>query len=147
MQLPLSYRRFIRVTVQEETWQMMLWWWRNYGGRHWILLLLKGVQFHSLMWRNKNLLCQGGQGQKQEQLRPCNCYICNCLPSINQNGGGGGGAISDQSAINGGGGAVLVALVFNQNAVKIDSNEYIWWKANARETKEELIDRELKFLD
>ncbi|RYR20032.1 hypothetical protein Ahy_B03g065116 [Arachis hypogaea] len=30
---------------------------------------------------------------------------------------------------------------------KIDSNEYIWWKANARETKEELIDREPKFLD
>ncbi|XP_020973196.1 uncharacterized protein LOC110269590 [Arachis ipaensis] len=29
----------------------------------------------------------------------------------------------------------------------IDSNEYIWWKANARETKEELIDREPKFLD
>ncbi|RYQ95334.1 hypothetical protein Ahy_B08g090531 [Arachis hypogaea] len=28
-----------------------------------------GVQFHSLIWRNKNLLCQGGQGQEQEQLR------------------------------------------------------------------------------
>ncbi|RYR15067.1 hypothetical protein Ahy_B04g071806 [Arachis hypogaea] len=33
------------------------------------------------------------------------------------------------------------------NWIKIDSNEYIWWKANARETKEELIDREPKFLD
>ncbi|XLU57512.1 hypothetical protein S245_052160, partial [Arachis hypogaea] len=61
--------RFIRVTIPEETWQIVLWWWRNYGGRHWILLLLKGAQFHSLMWRNKNLLCQGGQGQEQEQLR------------------------------------------------------------------------------
>ncbi|XP_072065665.1 uncharacterized protein [Arachis hypogaea] len=69
MQLPPSCRRFIRVTVPEETWQIVLWWWRNYGGRHWILLLLKGVQFHSLMWRNKNLLCQGGQGQEQEQLK------------------------------------------------------------------------------
>ncbi|RYR14538.1 hypothetical protein Ahy_B04g071136 [Arachis hypogaea] len=69
MQLPPSCRRFIRVTIPEETWQIVLWWWRNYGGRHWILLLLKGVQFHSLMWRNKNLLCQGGQGQEQEQLR------------------------------------------------------------------------------
>ncbi|XP_029145388.1 phosphoglycerate mutase-like protein 1 isoform X4 [Arachis hypogaea] len=29
----------------------------------------------------------------------------------------------------------------------IDSNEDIWWKANARETKEELTDRGLKFLD
>ncbi|XLT05917.1 hypothetical protein HN51_044666, partial [Arachis hypogaea] len=70
MQLPPSCRRFIRVTIPEETWQIVLWWWRNYGyGRHWIFLLLKGVQFHSLMWRNKNLLCQGGQGQEQEQLR------------------------------------------------------------------------------
>ncbi|XP_072075380.1 uncharacterized protein [Arachis hypogaea] len=68
MQLPPSCRRFIGVTVPEETWQIVLWWWRNYGGRHWILLLLKGVQFRSLMWRNKNLLCQGGQGQEQEQL-------------------------------------------------------------------------------
>ncbi|XP_057747581.1 uncharacterized protein LOC130966773 [Arachis stenosperma] len=78
---------------------------------------------------------------------PCNCCSCSCLPSINQNGEGGGGAILDQSAINGGGGAVSVALVFNQNVAKIDSNEYIWWKANARETKEELIDREPKFLN
>ncbi|XP_025629896.1 uncharacterized protein [Arachis hypogaea] len=69
MQLPLSCRRFIRVTIPEDTGQIVLWWWRNYGGRHWILLLLKVVQFHSLMWRNKNLLCQGGQGQEQEQLR------------------------------------------------------------------------------
>ncbi|MED6145574.1 hypothetical protein PIB30_026433 [Stylosanthes scabra] len=29
----------------------------------------------------------------------------------------------------------------------IDSNEDIWWKANARETKEELTDRGLKFMD
>ncbi|XLT44560.1 hypothetical protein HN873_037164 [Arachis hypogaea] len=88
---------------------------------------------------------------------PCNCCRCNCLPSINQNGGGG---------------SVSVSLVFNQNACcqdrddfgiccilpkfctcscpsypSLDSNEYIWWKANARETKEELIDRERKFLD
>ncbi|RYR15074.1 hypothetical protein Ahy_B04g071812 [Arachis hypogaea] len=74
--LPPSCRRFIRVTIPEETWQIVLWWWRNYGGRHWILLLLKGVQFHSLMWRNKNLLCQGGQGQEQEQLRLVFVFEC-----------------------------------------------------------------------
>ncbi|QHN92879.1 uncharacterized protein DS421_17g587780 [Arachis hypogaea] len=37
---------------------------------------------------------------------PCNCYSCNCLPSINQNGGGG---------------AVSVALVLNQNAGKVET--------------------------
>ncbi|RYR62574.1 hypothetical protein Ahy_A04g020270 [Arachis hypogaea] len=31
--------------------------------------------------------------------------------------------------------------------LQINSNEYIWWKANARETKEELINRGPKFLD
>ncbi|RYR38409.1 hypothetical protein Ahy_A09g043453 [Arachis hypogaea] len=41
---------------------------------------------------------------------------------------------------------------FSQNpalvlAPVVPSNEYIWWKANARETKEELINRGPKFLN
>ncbi|RYR09343.1 hypothetical protein Ahy_B05g077617 isoform A [Arachis hypogaea] len=43
--------------------------------------------------------------------------------------------------------APVVPSFYLAQKCMINSNEYIWWKTNARETKEELINRRPKFLD